>query len=622
MDFLGFVLAVIALFLFRHKQGQIDAFRQRLAQLEYRVTDLRDAASQQTENAPADAAEPAPVAGESPDAPPENAEAIPSPEPQPDDAPLPPRPPPPPGWGPWAQAARGASTDIGGATAPRAARPRFDIERAMGVQLPVWGGAIMLLVAGFFLARMAADNGFFTPTLGVLASALGGLVMLGGAALVSARQIANYRQIGAALASAAIGTFYATAFMASAAFGLTSLFTGFLLSAATAAVAMPIALRFGQPVLGVGLLGGYLAPFFLLEETPSQLLINCYLAALLAAAAVTAARKGWWRMLVAAIIVHFLWLAALTLANSVPGLREASTLVALVLTPIALFALWSRAEDLRTAHPHLGWLGAAFSAACLIGGSYLTDFEVPHLIAFAALLVASAPMILIDRTRTIHPSLGALGAWFALLLAWRDPEPFARLALVAVALLSIGLPLVLKLWAGQQARLAAIGLSLLGMGSFVTSMVDLDGWGGMRDLPILWALLALGVAALSVMALRLFAPRAPEADQPFVRAIFAASASAYLSLAIVAVVDPNYFALAAALQVLGLALIFRRYGVESLLTLAAVYFGLYFVLLAISTTGAGMVVWEYGLADYLPALWPDDAPVVTLILPALAFLGA
>jgi uncharacterized membrane protein len=86
----------------------------------------------------------------------------------------------------------------------RAAEP-MNFEKLIGVHLPVWGGAAMLLIAGYFLASMAAANGFFTPTLGVLVCGAAGLGMLVAAFLVRRLRIANGEQISAALASAAIG---------------------------------------------------------------------------------------------------------------------------------------------------------------------------------------------------------------------------------------------------------------------------------------------------------------------------------------------------------------------------------------------------------------------------------
>ena len=61
-----------------------------------------------------------------------------------------------------AAAAEGGSNAEGGSAGqppprqperPRPPREPVDWEKTLGVRLPVWGGAIMLLIAGFFRAR-------------------------------------------------------------------------------------------------------------------------------------------------------------------------------------------------------------------------------------------------------------------------------------------------------------------------------------------------------------------------------------------------------------------------------------------------------------------------------------
>lgn len=60
----------------------------------------------------------------------------------------------------------------------------------------------MLAVAGLFLARMAADNGLFTPN-GVIACAMLAVTMFTAALLVDRFRSTSYAQIASALALAA-----------------------------------------------------------------------------------------------------------------------------------------------------------------------------------------------------------------------------------------------------------------------------------------------------------------------------------------------------------------------------------------------------------------------------------
>ncbi|QDZ11322.1 DUF2339 domain-containing protein [Devosia ginsengisoli] len=602
MEVIAFVLAAVALFIAHGKQKQIDKLAHRIQSLERGVPPGTAVREHAAEPAPAAPAATDPVAAQ--------------PTPDVDE--------------PVEDLVAASTLDEGWVrqSAPPEPEPRsrkarvFDMERVMGVQPPVWGGAIMLLIAGFFLARMAADNGFFTPTLGVIVCAIGALLALAGAFVVRRLQITNYQQISAALASAAIGTLYATAFLSSAAFGLTSLLTGFLLSAGTAALALAIAFIFGRPVLIVGLLGGYLAPFFLLADAPQALVFHLYLAALLIAGAATCIRLGWWSLLTPVVLLHFAWLAAFLYIGAPPDAPELSTLVALVVSPLVLFLLVERGPE-TTAR---GWgpteLSTALAMFLVLAGASWTDFSPLYLVGVCALGLGTALMTVFGRSGTLTPTYIAVAGWLLMMASWREPDGPARLVVGLVMLAAIAVPLVVGMLRGRPALRAASVLCVAVTLSFVSTMVDLDGWIGVRDLPTMWAALALLFAAAAVAgALFLGRAVAPEAADG-VRGIFSASASGYVSLAIVAVVDPNYFALAAALQVLGLALVQRRYPLQHLPLVAGLYIGVYFGLLALS-----ILAWaEPGslreIADYVPGSPPWDAPVVALLLPALAFLLA
>ncbi|MDB5538104.1 MAG: hypothetical protein JWQ65_2979, partial [Devosia sp.] len=382
-----------------------------------------------------------------------------------------------------------ASRPAGRAKTP--ARAAFDMEKAIGVHLPVWGGALMLLVAGFFLARMAADNGFFTPTMGVIACAVLAFAMLAAAFLVGRFRITNYAQIASALASAAIGTLYATSFLSSAAFGLTSLFTGFILSAGTAALAIGIAAIFGRPVLIVGLLGGYLAPFFLIAEAPNEALFHLYLAALIIAGTAICARKEWRNLLLPMILAHFAWLAGFVALKTFSEAPSVVTALSLVVAPLAVFLLSEWKSDMRSANPVAGQMSLAFAVALLVLGNLLTGFDPIYLTGFCAIIVIAGAMSIIAKAGSNSPVYVAALSWLALVCLWRQPDEITRLTVTAVAFLVLAAPLVWGLLNGRDSIRASIVLCLVAAVTFVSTMIDLDGWGGVRDLPYLWAVLAL-----------------------------------------------------------------------------------------------------------------------------------
>lgn len=496
----------------------------------------------------------------------------------------------------------------------------FSIERLVGVHLPVWGGAAMLLIGGFLLARMAASSGFFTPGLGVLACGAAGFAMLAAAFVLRHLRIANFRQISAALASAAIGTLYAASFIASALFSLTSLETGFVLAGLTAFVSIFISQIFGRPVLIIGLIGAYLAPALLVAADPGGLLIELYLAALFVATTVASARKSWWGLLTLALLPHGLWLMGLAGLMYADWGQSLAIALLLVFTPAIVWiaALW-RGNPEPASLPLL----LALAISLLLATSSVTVSGVPILFlgATTGLFALGALIAMAQPTRPLLPVLLIALAWAYLVLIWRFPDPPSRLVMALVALAAIAAPLTRLLLKGRDAIPAATLLCATFSFTIVSTMVDLDGWGGMRDLPWLWAVLSLGFAGLAGAAGLFFWPRTPEAERPRLGSIFAITASGFLSLAVVAVVDPDYFALAAALQVLGIALVQQRFRTVDLRPLMAAYLGLYAALLF-----CGAYLAEIGaplaFARYLPHSAPWDLTIPALLLPALAFLAA
>src|SRR5690606_3351208 len=141
-------------------------------------------------------------------------------------------------------------------------KPRggIDWEHLLGVRLPVWGGAALLILAAFLFARYAMAQRLFSPPVRASACGLGAAPLLAAACVVRWRRIANFYRTAAALAATSIGLGYATCYLATAVFAFWPPAWGALGCGAVALAAIAIALVFGRLVLFLGLVGGYLAP--------------------------------------------------------------------------------------------------------------------------------------------------------------------------------------------------------------------------------------------------------------------------------------------------------------------------------------------------------------------------
>jgi uncharacterized membrane protein len=210
---------------------------------------------------------------------------------------------------PWLQTAP-VEPPVAAKAAPPPRKNDIDWERTLGVRLPVWGGAIMLLIAGFFLINWAIEAGvasIFTPEVRVILCGLAAAGLLVSAFVVRKRGIANGDSIASALATSAIAVGYGTVFLAALVFHLVPGFAALIGASLVTAIAIAVAAQFDRRVMLVGLLGGYLSPFFVWSVGTSGSFVPYYVAILLAASFYAIRRFGWWGQAIPALFGPALW---------------------------------------------------------------------------------------------------------------------------------------------------------------------------------------------------------------------------------------------------------------------------------------------------------------------------
>ncbi len=619
------------------QQQQVSRLGRRFGELETRLANLTPAPAQAPASKPAwprvqveaplDAkpemvAEPAPVADV---VPPEPAAPAAPAEPA-----VPPEPAPQPRSSNWSAGSGkvAASTPSPAAPPPKEPAAPIDWERMLGVNLPVWGGAAMLVIAGFFVVNWAVETGFFTPTTRVVLCGLAAAALLAAAFVVRVFRIANGDRIAAALAAAAVATAYLTAFLASSVFGLVSGAAAFGGAILVTVAAIAVSLIFGQAVMGVGLIGGYLAPFIGGGLASSSRwrwdidlgLMVLYLIALLVGTMVVVRLKVWWRVGIAALVPAAMW--GMGLPTNDQYLLGALYLVALALVPAA--AIYAPVGERPTDKAAATLVNAGFVAAFL---GYLTAalFDRFDLAYLAAVVVYCAVASGLSAWKPAeHRATGIVGLLTAAtyLVLWREFEPASYLTFALVLLAVMLAPSAWQMLRGNVSRALAAEVTGVTAFGFVTLMVKLDGWGGARDLPYLWAALALVAAAVFARASWHCYRNKRETGAD---AVFAAGASTAISLALGLVLDPGLYALAAALHVLGLSLVFALFRTRFIRGLALAYVAVYAVLLAIGqgfATAPHMLIEGHALLPYLPKTPFSEAPITLLLLPAIAFLAA
>jgi len=521
--------------------------------------------------------------------------------------------------GPWmrAQASAAAANDA-------AKRAPVNWEHMLGVRLPVWGGAALLLFAAFLFASYAMEQGIFTPAVRVWACGLGAGVFLAAAVLVRWRGIANHERISGALAAAAIGMGYATCYLATAVFAFWPPLWGAMGSGLVGLLAIAIALVFGRLVLVLGLLGGYLAPGFM-GELPGDWTLLGYLCTVLVASHAVAAWRGWWTSALFSSGLALLWGLAwgwlsFDLGQWADGLPLTLWLLAVAMVPVAaeLIARPAEKPDVMRRDGPVAAAGGAVLMLILLGTEAQAGAPFwPGFVAWLAFLAAASVL----RPRRMDLAGVAMAGFVAALVVWREPEPGVRLGVLIPALPILFGAAVFHIVAGRAQRIwASAGVATL-MVAVLTSLVDLDGWGGARDAPQIWAVICLVLAA-AIVGLLLAVRKTSAAEQ--IAPPLAAGASGLISIAIGLLVEPGYYALSAALQVAGLGLVFWRYRVRTLLYLAIVYVAAYLGLIVLGHAiaidfAADVARLPYG--NFIPVVALDAAPWLTLIVPGLALLS-
>ena len=523
--------------------------------------------------------------------------------------------------------AEAESTPVGPAKAADAPPPRktvdIDWERTLGVRLPVWGGALMLLIAGFFLINWAIQSGvasLFTPEIRVGLCALASVVLLVAAFVVKRRGIASGDQIATALATSALAVGYGTAFLAGTLFHLVSGAAALGGASIVTAIAVAIAIRFDRRVMLLGLLGGYLSPLFVWVVGTSGDLVPYYVDVLLVASLVTIRRFGWWGQRIPALIGPALWAAALMLWTGPVTLAAFYLSLAVIAAAIALIPLRNEA-DAALQRRDLLQLGVLLSAALLWLGFIVGRYDIAFVVAEVLLSAGTLLLIQLDATKYRLAWIITLASALLTLVFWQDADKATLLGTTLVlGALHLG-ALAIQFRRGGNVQRSSLEIAALSVIIFLILLVKLDGWIGARDVPYAWATVALLVAALFAgLAVR---GRHFEGGLP---AGFAVATSAFLSFGLGLVLDPGLYALVAALQAFGLSLLYGRFRLPAFRMLHIVYVCLYAALLALGElmhlAPSDVVLRQVGAIQFVPRVGVEEAPILLLLLPGLLLLAA
>ena len=377
--------------------------------------------------------------------------------------------------------------------APPPPKRTDDLETMIAARWGVWLGAATLLLAGVFLVRYAAEEGWLGPFVRCLGLATLGAGLVGLGFRAARRPVTTLRfadQVPAALAAGGVVMLFGAAYAASVLYALVSPMAGFVLMGAASLAGLAAALRLGPLVAAVGIVGAFVTPALVQTDAPSWPGLFAYLLFVAAASLATVRYTAWVWLGWATTIAGAFWVLA---AQSAPVSADwAAALFVPALVALHLALLPAAALE-RPIGQRLAWIPVL---AVGVAGLLLA-LANPDTVTRAGVLLL-APVTLAAAAReerlTLVPWVAA-GLFLALLAFWGLPawsptgEAIGDGAGGVVATLpGAWTPTVLRPFLEVLAGMSALfaGAGLLGV------------WRGKR--PVGWAAFTAAVPVLALAA--------------------------------------------------------------------------------------------------------------------------
>lgn len=520
------------------------------------------------------------------------------------------------------------------ADAPEEKLERVSFEQQFGARLPVWIGGVALALAGFFMVKYSIESGLLSPAVRVVLGLIFAVVLLYAANWIRSKQeFPNGARIAQALSGAGIADLYVCIFSATSLYGLVPVYLGFAGMAAVTATAVILSLRHGMPIALLGLVGGFLTPALVGSQDPQAPILFTYLYFVLTGLMVVIRKQYWWLMSIPTVLGAFLWVCLwLSGSNFIAG--DAIYLGLFLMAVSATVVVTSKqqyADDsadntdqfkITSALNYLTLGGAMLLTGIIAAraGFGLMEWGLFGLLSLGGIGLAFFNQKLYGLVPWISMAVNAV-----MLVAWDTSDTNAFALTVSIfGVLYTGSGYLLQsrserplIWAGLTAA-ASIGYYLLGY--YELRYTDL-----VSGFSLFWGALALEFAGLASYALQSIMRKVPE-DHPqkqHLLAIYAATATAFLSTALTIELPRDFLSVAIAAQLFAITWINTRVDVTALRYIAGFLAGV-FAFLLFPQIHLLTQLTAYSLAEVQLTLQRDipivNWPAFQLGLPALLFV--
>ncbi|HMQ10402.1 MAG TPA: DUF2339 domain-containing protein [Oligoflexia bacterium] len=504
----------------------------------------------------------------------------------------------------------------------------------LATQLPVWLGAMALVLAGFFLVKYSIENNLMGPKVRIILGALMAFAFLISGHLISKRpKFANGQRISQALLGVGIAVAYLDLFAGYRLYDLIPNAMAFFAMAGVTALAVFLSLRHGMPIAILGLVGGFLTPILIESNNPSAPALFAYLFFVFSGLMYVIKQKNWWGLAIPTSLITFLWTLFWILnyfsASDAPWVSL--FLIAVCISTIlhsksAYQEALNKKNEYWPLIPVLNYTTLGLTLllmATIISTSNYTCFEWGFfaMISAATLVLARLKETLYGKAPWISLSLSAV-----LLVLWSNP-PLPSFAIILIGFtLLFGLSAVLFLNQQRQTLLWGLLHVISNVVFFLIAYFSLHVRLADQLIPSFWGFVSV-LLALSHAFVFLYIKQ-DQFKHPFkaqLLALYAVGFSTFLCMAFLIELEQSFASVAVSIQLAVSAWFYQKHSIKALrsvgIGLSAVFIVLIFpqILMLLQIAAFALVDAQLKLSSNIPMVqWP----LLQLGLPATAFLCA
>jgi uncharacterized membrane protein len=400
---------------------------------------------------------------------------------------------------------------------------RAVVERWLAEKGLAWIGGSALVIGGAFLVGYAAQAGFFTPRLRIIAAAILGVAMLAAGELIRRRRLGGFGRnplASAIVSGAGASVLYGTTW---AAYSLYGFITGAECGGLLAAIAwslLGLAFIHGEALAVLAIGGAFVAPLISGADAWGVQALTLYLGILIATGVAVGWVRSWPAALWTTIVAAGLW--ALLAAFQIQSLK----CLLLGLEPLTALAVLAWALP----RPARGGVGIGATVAASLAAFFALVSAAAHghpapegVIAAVVLPLAVAAL----QRRGAAPAwaMAGPGVAFTLTAAFARLGGVSSLTLTEIWCLQVLMLDAASLWAAWRSEQRAMS----GVGALSSLALGLIAGGGFGLGPLATIGPAVACVALALGALRLATDRSKPVDRRALEIWGGASAAALLA---------------------------------------------------------------------------------------------